>query len=208
MLFRVARKVINVFMHLFFRLTIIGKENMPKEGAVIVAMNHRSLWDGPLAAVCLPRQLAIMAKKELFSIPVLKSILKWAGVFPVARGKNDLGAVKAALSALKAEQAFALFPEGRRVYAGEEHKAKAGVAMLADRTGAPIVPVALSGKYWFLSKVTITIGEPMYVKSKTGEKLTGDELQEVSDYLLSHILHMAGYGDAPTKKETDTWILE
>lgn len=208
MSFRIIRKLAGFIMHLIFRIKVHGKENLPEEGAVIVAMNHRSLWDGPLAAVCLPRQLAIMAKKELFDIPVLKWILKWAGVFPVSRGKNDLGAVKAALSALKAQKAFAIFPEGRRVLDGEEHKAKAGVAMLADRTGAPIVPVAFSGKYRFLSKINIYIGKPIYVKSKTGEKLTGEELQEVSDYLMQEILHMAGYGDKPVKKEICTWTFE
>ncbi len=208
MLFRIVRLVLNFILHLIFRIKVYGKENMPKNGPIIVAMNHRSLWDGPLAAVCLPRQLAIMGKKELFEIPVLKSILKWAGVFPVARGKNDLGAVKAALSALKAQKAFALFPEGRRVLPGEEHTAKAGVAMLADRTGAPIVPVAFSGKYRFLSKVTVNIGKPMYVKSKTGEKLTGEELQEVSNYILEYILYMADYGEKPEIKETSSWIFE
>lgn len=208
MLFSILRKIIGVFMHLFFRLKVEGKDNFPKDGAVIVAMNHRSLWDGPLVAVCLPRQLAIMAKKELFDIPVLKTILKWSGVFPVARGKNDLGAIKTALAVLKAQKAFALFPEGRRVLDGEEHVAKAGVAMLAAKTGAPIVPVALSGKYRFLSKVTVNIGKPMYIKSKTGEKLTGDELQEISDYLLELILHMAGYAEMPEKKEASTWIFE
>lgn len=208
MLFSILRKIVGAFVHLIFRLKVTGEENMPKEGAVIVAMNHKSLWDGPVAAVCLPRQLTIMAKKELFDIPVLKTILKWSDVFPVARGKNDLGAIKTALAVLKAQKAFALFPEGRRVLDGEEHTAKAGVAMLAARTGAPIVPVAISGKYRFLSKVTVNIGKPMYVKSKTGEKLTGDELQEISDYLLELILHMAGYGEMPEKKETSTWIFE
>lgn len=208
MLFSIFRKIACGFMHLIFRLKVTGKENMPKEGAVIVAMNHKSLWDGPVVAVCLPRQLTIMAKKELFDIPVLKWILKWAGVFPVARGKNDLGAIKAALSALKAQKAFALFPEGRRVLPGEEHAAKAGVAMLADRTGAAILPVALSGNYRFLARVNVDIGKPMYLKSKTGEKLSGSEQQEASDYLLEHILYMAGYGDKPEKKETSTWIFE
>ncbi len=208
MLFGILRAIVNGIMHLIFRIKVHGKENMPSCGAVIVAMNHTSFWDGPLAAACLPRRLAIMAKKELFKIPVLGAILRWAEVFPVARGKNDIGAVKAALSALKAEKAFAIFPEGHRVKEGEAHTAKAGVAMLAERTGAPIIPVAISGKYRLFSKINVYIGEPIRVKSETGEKLTGEELQEVSDYLMQKILHMAGYSNAPIKKETAQWTFE
>lgn len=208
MLFRFVRALVKGFMHLVFRVKIHGKENMPKNGAVIVAMNHQSLWDGPLAASCLPRELAIMGKKELFKIPLLGSILRWAGAIPVARGKNDIGAIKAALSALKAEKAFAIFPEGRRVRQGEEHAAKSGVALLAERTGAPIVPVAISANYQFLSKINVYIQKPIYVKKENGEKLTSDELQEVSDYLVQMLLHSAGYGEQPVKKETSTWTFE
>lgn len=208
MLFRLLRAVVNGIMHLIFRIKVYGKENMPATGAVIVALNHTSFWDGPLVAACLPRQLAIMAKKELFDIPVLGAILRWAEVFPVSRGKNDIGAIKAALSALKAEKAFAIFPEGHRVKDGEAHTAKAGVAMLAERTGAPIVPVAISGKYRFLSKINVYIGKPISVKNENGEKLTSEELQEISDYLIQKILNMAGYAEDPIKKETATWTFE
>ena len=149
-----------------------------------------------------------MAKKELFKIPVLGAILRWAGAFPVSRGKGDIGAIKAALSALKAEKAFAIFPEGHRVKEGEPHAAKAGVAMLAERTGAPIIPVAISGKYRLFSKINVYIGEPITVKSETGEKLSGEELQEISDYLIQKILYMAGYGNPPEMKETARWTFE
>ncbi len=208
MSFRIARSIIGfIIKHLIFRIKIHGKENMPENGAIIVAMNHRSYWDGPLAATVLPRQLAIMGKKELFNIPVLRLILRWAGVFPVSRGKSDIGAIKAALSALKAEKALAIFPEGRRVKKNQEHTAKSGVAMLAERTGAPIVPVAISGKYCFLSKINVYIEKPIYVKNESGEKMTGEQLQEVSDFLIQKILHVAGYGPTPPKEST-AWTFE
>ncbi len=207
MSFRIVRVIIGGFLRFIFRMKIYGKENMPKEGAVIIAMNHRSNWDGPVAATTLPRQLAIMGKKELFDIPLFAPILRWAGVFPVARGKNDIGAVKAALTALKSGKAFAIFPEGTRVNENQEHSAKAGVAMIAEKTGAPIVPVAISGKYRLFSSVKINIDKPIYVKSNNGEKLSGEELQEISNYLIQKIRYLAGYGDAPVK-ETDTWTFE
>ncbi len=210
MSFRIARKIVGFIIgHIFFRLKIHGRENMPAEGAVIIAMNHRSYWDGPLAATTLPRQLAIMAKKELFDVPVLSAILRWAGAFPVSRGQGDISAIKAALKALKAGMAMAIFPEGRRVFKGQEHTAKAGVALIAEKTGAPIVPVAISGKYLPFARVNVYIEKPIYVKNENGEKLTGEQLQEVSDYLMQKILHMAGYSDTPAVKENVTlWISE
>lgn len=191
MLLSIVRFLIKCFMYLVFRLRVHGRENFPKEGAVIVALNHRSYWDVPLVGSVLPRQLTFMAKKELFDMPVLGAIIKWADAFPVARGKSDLGAIRAALAALRAEKAMAIFPEGRRVKQGEPHTAKAGVALIAEKAGAPILPVAISGRYRFLSKVDVYIGEPIYVKPPEGGKLNAEELQAVSDRLLKTILDMA-----------------
>ncbi|MBE7037047.1 MAG: 1-acyl-sn-glycerol-3-phosphate acyltransferase [Ruminococcaceae bacterium] len=208
MLFRFVLFLVRRFLHIIFRLRVHGTENMPQEGAVIVALNHKSYWDAVLAVTHIPRKLNFMAKKELFRYPVLKSIIKWAGAFPVNRGASDLGAIKTALSILRSQNAMAIFPEGRRVFKNEAHTAKAGVAMLAEKTGAPVVPVAIAGRYRLFAKIDLYIGEPMYVKSKDGKKLTGEELRQFSDELLAKILYMAGEQDAPTPKENSTWTLE
>ncbi len=192
MLFRIVRFLIKCFMYVIFRIKIHGKENFPLEGAVIVAFNHRSYWDVPLTATVLPRMLTFMAKKELFRVPVLGSIIKWADAFPVSRGTGDLGAIKAALSALKAGKAMAIFPEGRRVMKNQEHNAKAGVALIAEKTGAPILPVAIRGGYRIFSKIDIFIEEPIYVKSEDGKRLPSERLQEISDELMIKILELAG----------------
>lgn len=147
MLLSIVRFLIKCFMYLVFRLRVHGRENFPKEGAVIVALNHRSYWDVPLVGSVLPRQLTFMAKKELFDVPVLGAIIKWADAFPVA--------------------------------------------LIAEKAGAPILPVAISGRYRFLSKVDVYIGEPIYVKPPEGGKLNAEELQAVSDRLLKTILDMA-----------------
>lgn len=208
MLFRFVLSLIRGFLHIIFRLRVYGKDNLPAEGAVIVALNHKSNWDPVLAITHMPRKLNFMAKKELFRFPILKSILKWAGAFPVDRESSGLSAIKTALSILKAKEVMAMFPEGRRVMKDQEHTAKAGVAMIAEKTGAPIVPVAISGKYRLFAKINLYIGEPMYVTSRNGEKLTGEELQQISDELLAKILYMAGEQNAPVPKENNTWTLQ
>ncbi len=207
MLFRLTRFLVKCFMYITFRLHVHGKEKFPAEGAVIVALNHRSYWDAPLAVTVLPRTLCFMAKKELFDIPVLGAILRWAGAFPVSRDASDLGAIKAAMSALRAGKVMAIFPEGRRVLKDQAHTAKAGVALIAQKTGAPIVPVAIAGKYRFLSRVDMYIGDPIYVKAENGGKLTGEELQKISDDLISTILQMANRPQSDAK-ENDAWTLE
>ncbi len=207
MSFRIVRAIAGFLLKLLFRVKIYGKENMPKEGALIVALNHKSLWDGILAATVLPRQFVIMAKKELFRIPILKSVLKWASVFPVNRGTGDLGAIKAALTVLKKGLAMAIFPEGTRVKAGKEHKAKAGFVMIANKTGAPIVPVAIEGRYIPFYGIKFHIGKLVYVKSEDGEKLSGEQMQEISDHILQKILYMAGVAQPP-KEERVPWISE
>lgn len=208
MLFRFVLSLVRGFLHIIFRLHVHGKENMPQEGAVIVALNHKSNWDPVLAITHMPRKLNFMAKKELFRYPVLKNILKWAGAFPVDREASGLSAIKTALSILRSGQVMAMFPEGRRVMGNQEHTAKAGVAMIAEKTGVPIVPVAIAGRYRLFAKIELYIGEPMYVKSENGEKLTGEELQQISDELLSKILYMAGEQNAPAPKENNTWTLQ
>ncbi|MBR6728575.1 MAG: 1-acyl-sn-glycerol-3-phosphate acyltransferase [Clostridia bacterium] len=168
MLFRVIRKLIKGFLHAIFRIKIHGKENCPMIGAVIFALNHKSNWDGLIAATLLPRQVELMAKKELFRVPVIGAIVKWAGAFPVSRGTGDLGAIKAALSILRAEKALVIFPEGHRIKKNQAHSAKAGVALLAEKTGAPIVPVAIRGNYRPFAKIDVFIEEPVYIKGDDG----------------------------------------
>ena len=93
------------------------------------------------------------------------------------------------------------------VYYNKRNKTASYDEFLSARSGIPL-PVAISGKYRFLSKINVYIQKPIHVKSENGEKLTGDELQEVSDYLIQMLLHTAGYGEKPIKKETYTWTLE
>ena len=204
MLVRFVCCLVKCITHVLFRIKVHGKEHFPAEGAVIVAINHKSFWDAPLVAAELPRQLAFMAKKELFSIPVLGAIIKWAGAFPVSRGTGDLGAIKAALAALKAGKVMAIFPEGTRVKGDQTHSAKAGVALIAEKTGAPIVPVAIRGGYGLFSKIDVFIEEPMLVKSDDGKKLSSEELQAISDELMIKILHLAN-DDFTFIKENETF---
>lgn len=192
MFYQIAKCLVRIFMHLIFRVKVVNKERFPMEGPVIVSINHTSYWDVPLVASFMPRKLHYMAKRDLFDIPVLGRFIRSVGAFPVSRGKGDVGAIKTALSALAENKVVAIFPEGRRVLAGMEHSAKPGVALIAEKSGAPILPVAIGGKYRLFSKIPIVIGEPIWVKApKTGHR-SAEELKEISADLIQTILKLAG----------------
>lgn len=190
MLLEFAKFLVRSFLRLCFRIKVENAAFLPKEGGVIVCFNHRSNWDVPITITFLRRKLHFMAKKELFDIFLLKNIIAWSGAFPVSRGKGDVGAVKAAVSALKAGKAVAMFPEGKRVKEGEAHRAKPGVALIASMAGCPVLPVGISGKYKFFGKITIRLGEPFYINEEK-KKLSAEELQEISGNLLNKILTLA-----------------
>lgn len=192
MLFKIVKFLINCFLHVFFRLKIHNIENFPKEGGAIIALNHRSYWDAVFCVGLFPRRIFFMAKQELFSKPVLGGIVKWAGAFPVNRGTADVGAIKNAIKVLKDGECMGIFPEGTRVKEGEKHEIKSGVAMIAEKTKAPVIPIAIKGKYGFLRKIEVFVGEPIYVKSEDGSKLSHDEIYEFSRQIMVGVLRMAG----------------
>lgn len=186
-IFKIIKEIIRFFLFFVFRIKIYGKENMPKDTGIIVAINHRSNWDVLIAGSCSPRRLGFMAKSELFKNKAFGWLISKLGAFPVQRGKGDISAIKAALTRLRNNDVVAMFPEGKRVKANEDVSAKPGAVMLATRAGVPIVPIKIKGKYRWLSKISVIIGEPIYYADYSGEKISVEQLQLLSDSLLKTI---------------------
>lgn len=187
MFYKVVRAILRGILYLSFRVTVEGRENMPSEGGGIVAMNHRSNWDVPVAGLTSPRKLGFMAKAEMFKTKIGNWLFSSLGAFPVQRGKGDISAIKAALSRLKDGQLVAMFPEGRRVKEGRKAEPKPGVVMLAVKAKVPVIPIHISGKYKWFGKIKVTFGKPIYYENFYGEKLAVEELQELSRGLMATI---------------------
>ena len=187
MFFEIVKAILRFLMLFVFRIRVVGKENMPKEGGLLAAINHRSNWDVIIAGIMSPRQLGFMGKAELFKNKLFGALFSSLGAFPVQRGKGDIGAIKAALTRLRDGKTVAMFPEGRRVKNNEVVTPKSGAVMLAHKAKVPIVPIKISGKFKWMSKITVYIGEPVSYEEFYDVKLTVEQLQDLSDELMKNI---------------------
>ncbi len=180
--------LVRIALFFSFRIKTVGRENVPKKGGAIIAVNHRSNWDVLIAGVECPRMLRFMAKSELFKNKFFGGLIKRLGAFPVQRGKGDVGAIKGALGILKRNHVMLMFPEGRRMRNGQkaEH-AKAGVGMIAAHANVPVIPVYIAGEYKWMNKITIIFGKPITYEEYTGQKLSSEQVQQLSDDVLHKI---------------------
>lgn len=191
MFYSFSKAIVRFVVFFMFRLKAVGTENVPKEGPAILAMNHRSNHDPIMAALTCPRQLRFMAKSELFEPKIFGGLIRKLGAFPVHRGKGDLAAIKAAFNIFKAGEVMLMFPEGGRVKNSERRKAKPGVALIAQKSGVPVIPVNLSGKYRFMNRITVTYGKPITFEQYKDMRMTGEEIQSLADDVLNKIYDLA-----------------
>ena len=187
MLYRFLRFIVLIFYKCIIRIEVIGAENIPKTGGVILSGNHRSNHDPILLAVSQKRSLAFMAKESVIKIPIIGPILRAAGVFPVKRGIGDIGAVKKAIEVLKNGYMLSLFPEGTRNKTGEILAPfQSGAALIACKSESVIVTVGIISKdYRLFSKVTVIYNKPIDPKNY-GEK---PDIKAITNDLREIILH-------------------
>lgn len=187
MLYGFSKVFVRCVLFFAFRIRVEGRENVPEDGPAILAMNHKSNFDPVMAAITCPRQLRFMAKSELFEPKLFGGLIRKLGAFPVHRGKGDLAAIKAAFNIFKAGEVMLMFPEGGRVKETQRRRAKPGVALIAQKSGVPVIPVKLSGKYGFMRRITVTYGAPIEFSQYKGQKMSGEEIQLLADGVLDNI---------------------
>lgn len=133
------------FLQAVFGMTVSGRDNVPRSGGVIIACNHISNLDPPVLGSAVPRRASFMAKAELFTGRAGEFFLPRLGAFPVNRDSVDTAALRTALAELERGRALIVFPEGTRSHDGRMLPLKAGVGLIAARSGAPVLPAFMWG---------------------------------------------------------------
>jgi 1-acyl-sn-glycerol-3-phosphate acyltransferase len=181
-----VRAFVGALLHGIFGLRVIGRANVPADGGVVVAANHISNFDPPVLGVALPRPLFYMAKKELFAMPLLGTLITHLNAFPVDRQAGGTAALRASLRLLKAGGCVAIFPEGGRNIHGTNDE-KGGAAFLAAASGAPVLPAAIVGTRRLrpFRRITVVFGEPF--RLSRNRKSDGDDLAKGTAEIMQRI---------------------
>jgi 1-acyl-sn-glycerol-3-phosphate acyltransferase len=219
--FRAVRQVLIPLTHAVYRPTIIGKENVPSAGGVLLASNHLSFIDSFTIPLASPRPVHFLAKSDYFTGQgpggvIRREIFTAMGAIPVDRNSASAAqeSLDAALQVLRAGQAFGIYPEGTRSRDGRLYRGRTGVAWLALTADVPVVPVGLLGTEDIqpvgasmprLAKVAVKFGAPIHPAAYSGLP-AGRARRQLTDDVMDAIRELTGqepagvYNDAPTPR--------
>ena len=177
-----------------------GVENIPREGALIVAPNHFATVDPPLVPAFMPRgDTWTMAKSEFFRKRWMRWLYRAYHAFPVVRHTADRAALRRSFDILKAGQVLVIYPEGTRVASGTLSTPEPGAGFIAQKSGAPVLPVALTGTKEVLPKgamwprrhrVTLRYGKPFLIEQKRadGSRVTHEDASDAIMVAIAELL--------------------
>ena len=191
--YRFAKLVIGLILLVWTRREVVGLENFPRRGPVILASNHVNLLDPPLLAVVLPRRIVYMGKIELWKTPIIGPLYTLAGFIPVRRFEGDLAALRKAEKTLRQKQVLGMFPEGTRSRKPGLGKGQPGTAIIALRSGAPIVPVAVTGtegvavprSFFRITRVRVVFGKPFELPKD--RRLSTELVEQCTERIMKEI---------------------
>ncbi len=187
----IAKFFWQVYGAIFYRIKLVGKENIPAEGPAIICANHVHWFDSISYITHEKRMVYVMGKAELFSNKFLNWFMRKLGVFPVKRGTGDTRALDVAKEILRNGELMLIFPEGTRNGMAKGVKMKKGAAMIALGANVPIIPIGVQGNFKLFSKVVLNIGKPITLENyATGENLNPREIVVLTQDMQSKIVEL------------------
>lgn len=186
MLYRIARGILKPIYYLYYNIKVEGEENLPTKGPLVICANHYSTIDPIILAITLPYVINSMAKAELFKSKLLGLFFKSIHVFPIKRGEADIKSIKTSLKILKENKVMGMFPEGTRNKTGEL-KAEPGIAMIAIKGRAPVLPIAIVSNYKLFNKTIVKIGKPIFLDKYYEQKLQSEDYHNISMDIMKYI---------------------
>ena len=195
MLLNLVKFTARTFYRVFYKVKIIGLDNIPQTGAVVLACNHVSNFDPPLVGgfIGLRRDPIYIMKKEILNVPLLGTMLKSFGFIAIDRQKKggDMQSLKQALKVIKEGKALFIFPEGTRSKTGKPIKPKAGIGFLLWHCQAPVIPIKVfnTEKMPFTRELKVVIGKPFMLEKEEG-KQTKEQFQDFADKVMQEIIKL------------------
>lgn len=178
---------------LFYNFHIEGAENIPQDRALVMASNHRSYADPVILTMPMKKPVTYMAKEELFKNKLFGWFITKLGAFPVKRGTGDMQVIDDAVAILNSGRHLVIFPEGTRSKDGKVGKGKTGVAMIAAKSGADVLPCGIifeSEKLHFRSKLTLKFGKVIPASEIAIEDASPKALKEVKKRIMGEITEL------------------
>ena len=180
----------------FFRMRVVHPERMVESGPLILAVNHTSYFDPPLAGICSRRGVYYLARKTLLQWPFFGPLFPAMNVIPVERDGNDMSALREVIKKIKEGNGVVLFPEGTRSKDGNIQPARAGIGFVIAKTGAPVLTMRIFGAYdafpknskrLHFTQITVVIGEPLVFSREELASATRETYQALSDRVMEAI---------------------
>ena len=201
-----THKIVAPIIRFFNRIKVTGLENVPKKGGYIVCSNHIAAKDVFLLGATFPRQLRFIAKKELFSIPIVGWLMKTFGAVKLDRGGKDIGAIKKSIEIVNNGELLAIFPQGHR-YPGVDPSTtdiKNGTALIAYRSKKDVLPVFIKTKnnrYRIFRRIEIIIGKPIKNADLRIDAPNQEQYENATRYVFSNLIALGGYTPLPLQEE-------
>ncbi len=189
MFYWIIRAIVCPVVRTLFWFRTVGRENIPKEGKLILCCNHMRFVDVVMLVLGCPRKISFMAKEELFRNPILGWAFRRMGAFPVKKAAGGRGALDHAVKLVEDGGMLGIFPEGKRCHEGHPTRAKAGIAMILSQVDAPVIPAAV--EYYDERKVftrgRVIFGKPIDHSRFEMKDNSREELRRVSDLVMDAV---------------------